>query len=68
MLASGLTLMRALEILKDQMQNQNMSEIVTTIINDVEEGKTLAQAIENILKLFPQFIFQLFGPENNQDF
>jgi type IV pilus assembly protein PilC len=52
MLASGLTLMRALEILKDQMQNQNMSEIVTTIINDVEEGKTLAQAIEKHPKAF----------------
>src|ERR1035437_2492317 len=46
MLASGLTLMRSLEILKDQMQNPNMSEIVTTVINDVEEGKTLAKAIE----------------------
>src|SRR5664280_2256540 len=34
MLASGLTLMRSLEILKDQMQNANMSEVVTTIIND----------------------------------
>ena len=52
MLASGLTLMRALEILKDQMQNQNMSEIVTTVINDVEEGKTLAQAIEKHPKAF----------------
>jgi type IV pilus assembly protein PilC len=52
MLASGLTLMRSLEILKDQMQNPNMAEIVTTIINDVEEGKTLAQAIEKHPKAF----------------
>jgi type IV pilus assembly protein PilC len=52
MLASGLTLMRALEILKDQMQNPNMSEVVTTVINDVEEGKTLAQAIEKHPKVF----------------
>jgi type IV pilus assembly protein PilC len=52
MLSSGLTLMRALEILKDQMQNPNMSEIVTTIINDVEEGKTLAKAIEKHPKVF----------------
>ena len=52
MLSSGLTLMRSLEILKDQMQNANMSEIVTTIINDVEEGKTLAQAIEKHPKVF----------------
>jgi len=52
MLASGLTLMRALEILKDQMQNPNMGEIVTSVINDVEEGKTLAQAIEKHPKVF----------------
>ena len=52
MLSSGLTLMRSLEILKDQMQNPNMAEIVTTIINDVEEGKTLAQAIEKHQKAF----------------
>lgn len=52
MLASGLTLMRSMEILKDQMQNANMSEVVTTIINDVEEGKTLAQAIEKHPRVF----------------
>jgi type IV pilus assembly protein PilC len=52
MLSSGLTLMRSLEILKDQMQNANMPEVVTTIINDVEEGKTLAQAIEKHPKVF----------------
>jgi len=52
MLASGLTLMRSLAILKDQMQNPNMSEAVVTIINDVEEGKTLAKAIERHPKIF----------------
>ncbi len=52
MLSSGLTLMRSLEILKDQMQNANMTEVVTTIINDVEEGKTLAKAIEKHPKVF----------------
>lgn len=52
MLSSGLTLMRSLEILKDQIENPNMSEVITTIINDVEEGKTLAQAIEKHPKVF----------------
>jgi type IV pilus assembly protein PilC len=52
MLASGLTLMRSLEILKDQMENANMTEVITTIINDVEEGKTLAHAIEKHPKVF----------------
>ena len=52
MLASGLTLMRSLEILKDQIQNTTMAEVVTTVINDVEEGKTLAQAIEKHPQVF----------------
>lgn len=52
MLSSGLTLMRALEILKDQMENPQMSEVVTSIINEVQEGKTLAQAIEKHPKVF----------------
>lgn len=52
MLASGLTLMRALEILKEQLQNPSMMEIITTVINDVQEGKTLAQAIEKHPKVF----------------
>jgi len=52
MLASGLTLMRSLEILKDQVQNQNMGEVVLDVINDVQEGKTLAQAIEKHPKVF----------------
>ena len=45
MLSSGLTLMRSLEILKEQLQNQKMIEVVTSIINDVSEGKTLGDAI-----------------------
>ena len=52
MLSSGLTLMRALEILKDQIQNPKMTEVVTTIISDVQEGKTLAQAIQKHPKIF----------------
>ena len=39
MLASGLTLMKALEILKDQIQNEALLEVLNAIITDVEEGK-----------------------------
>jgi type IV pilus assembly protein PilC len=52
MLASGLTLMRALEILKDQIQNPAMSDVISEVINDVSEGKTLAQAIDKHPKIF----------------
>lgn len=52
MLSSGLTLMKSLEILKDQMTNVAMQEIITSIINDVSEGKTFSQAISKHPKLF----------------
>jgi type IV pilus assembly protein PilC len=46
MLSSGLTLFKSLEILKEQIENEQMAEVVTTVINDVQEGKTLSQALE----------------------
>ncbi|MBI2034465.1 MAG: type II secretion system F family protein [Candidatus Levybacteria bacterium] len=52
MLSSGLTVMKSLEILKDQIQNPAMAEIITTIINDVSEGKTLSGAISKHPKVF----------------
>ncbi len=52
MLSSGLTLIKALEILKEQMQNPAMAEIVTSVINDVSEGKTFYQAVEKHPKVF----------------
>jgi type IV pilus assembly protein PilC len=52
MLTSGLTLMRALEILKEQVKNEALIEIITSIIADVSEGKTFAQAIEKYPKVF----------------
>jgi type IV pilus assembly protein PilC len=52
MLTSGLTLMRGLEILKEQVKNQTMIEIITSIIGDVQEGKTLAGAIEKYPDVF----------------
>jgi type IV pilus assembly protein PilC len=52
MLSSGLTLLKALEILKEQTQNPAMSEIVTSVINDVSEGKTFSQAIAKHPKVF----------------
>lgn len=52
MLASGLTLMRALEILKDQLENQRMIDVVNGVINDVEEGKNLSSAIAKYPNIF----------------
>lgn len=45
MLSSGLTLLRSLQIFKEQIENEAMIEVVTGIINDIEEGKTFSYAI-----------------------
>lgn len=45
MLSSGLTLMQSLRILKDQVPNEAMSEIIGGIIADIEEGKSFSTAI-----------------------
>ncbi|HYM64893.1 MAG TPA: type II secretion system F family protein [Candidatus Sulfotelmatobacter sp.] len=52
MLSSGLTLMKGLDILKDQIQNPSMSEVVSTVINDVQEGKTFSEALSKHPKVF----------------
>jgi type IV pilus assembly protein PilC len=44
--------MRSLEILKEQVKNEALIEIITSIIADVQEGKTFAQAIEKYPKVF----------------
>jgi type II secretory pathway component PulF len=46
MITSGLTLVQALNILKNQMQNSAMSAIVQDVITDVEDGKMLSKALE----------------------
>lgn len=45
MITSGLTLIQALNILKNQLQNPSMSAVVEGIITDVEDGKTLSSAL-----------------------
>lgn len=52
MLASGLTLMQALQILRNQMRKSSMREIVSGIIGDIEEGKSLFQSIEKYPQVF----------------
>ncbi len=52
MLSSGLTLLRALQIFKDQIQNEAMIDIVTGIINDIEEGKAFSFAIAKYPDVF----------------
>jgi len=59
MLASGLTLMRALAILKEQVQSAAMQEVVSSIINDVEEGKPFSSAISKFPTVFSSIYISL---------
>lgn len=57
MLASGLTLTQSLNILKDQVQNEAMIEIVSGIIVDIDEGKTFSAALGK----YPNFFSQIYA-------
>ncbi|HSW88346.1 MAG TPA: type II secretion system F family protein [Candidatus Saccharimonadales bacterium] len=59
MIASGLTLTQALHILDNQMQKSSMQEVVEKIIADIEEGKTLSQAISKYPDIFSPIYISL---------
>lgn len=67
-LTSGLTLMQALSILKEQVQNPTMKDIVTSIISDVEEGKTFADAIAKYPKTFDSIYVSLIRAAESSGF
>src|SRR5690349_7463194 len=46
MLTSGLTLIQALVIMRDQMKNATMNDAVQSVVADVENGRTLSSSIE----------------------
>jgi type IV pilus assembly protein PilC len=52
MLTSGLTVMQALTILRNQVQNPAMAEVIEGIIASIQEGKTLSQAISKYPNVF----------------
>lgn len=59
MLGSGLTLMQALVILKDQIQKKSFHDIIAEIINDVEAGSSLSDSISKHPKAFSQVYIAL---------
>ncbi len=59
MLTSGLTLMQALVILRDQSRNTSIGPTVETIVTDVEGGKTFSGAIEKYPQIFSSIYIAL---------
>lgn len=52
MLTSGLTLMQSLQVMKNQANKVAMSELVSGVISDIENGSTLSAALEKNPKFF----------------
>lgn len=52
MLTSGLTLLRSLEILKNQIGNRALTDIVDSIIKDIQEGASFSRAIAKYPAVF----------------
>jgi len=46
MITSGLTLVQALNVLRNQTQNVAMQELVQSIISDIEDGSMLSKSLE----------------------
>lgn len=52
MLSSGLTLMQALGILKNQIQKESMNEVVNGMISDIQEGSSFSKALGKYPRIF----------------
>jgi len=52
MLTSGLTLLRSLEVLRNQMENRAFVEVIDSIIKDVQEGASFSKAISKHPEVF----------------
>jgi len=53
MVAAGLTLVRALGVLADQIESKPLREAMLQIRQDVEQGSSLSTALEKLPKVFP---------------
>ncbi len=59
MITSGLTLIRSLEILKDQTTNSALMDVENEIINDVTEGSSFSSSIAKYPQIFSSIYISL---------
>ena len=52
MIAAGLPLVQSLSILAEQTENQKFAAIITEVLNDIQAGQTLADAMKRHPKIF----------------
>ena len=66
MLSAGLTLIKSLDILKDQLNKGLMSEVIDGIISDIEEGESFSSAISKFPKVFsPIYVSMIKASESS---
>ena len=66
MLTSGLTLLRSLEILKNQIGNRALVDIIDSIIKDIQEGASFSRAIAKHPQVFsPVYIALIESSEGS---
>ena len=53
MVAAGLTLVRALSVLADQIESKPLREAMLQVRQEVEQGSALSSALEKLPKVFP---------------
>jgi type II secretory pathway component PulF len=59
MLAAGVPLMRLLQVLETQTQNQAMKQAITNISNHIKEGSTLHTAMERNPRIFSPLYYNM---------
>jgi type IV pilus assembly protein PilC len=59
MIASGLSLLRALSILADQTENKTLARVVAEVRNDVEAGVSLSAALSKHAEIFPPLMINM---------
>lgn len=59
MFASGITLVQALRILKEQTEKKAMADVIAGVVADIEDGKPLSIAISKYPRVFPQLYVSL---------
>ena len=61
LLGSGVTLLRALDVLADQTENSYLARIVRDIHDQVKDGKTLSQSLAGHPKIFSSVYVNMVG-------
>jgi len=59
MLKAGISISRCMQILVKQTQNRKFKDILTDVYNQVEQGKSLSEAMEKYSGVFPNIVISM---------